>query len=132
MRRNYVQKYLVLILTVLAINLFLNVPAFADAKENKETKTARKLKREITKLGSGSEAKIEVKLKDGTKLKGYVGEVADDYFTVVNENTKTATSVPYANAKQVKGNNLSNGAIVVIIVGVVVVIGLLGGIFFAQ
>jgi hypothetical protein len=64
------KKYLTLILTILVINLSLSSVAFADTKIEKEAKFAQKVKSEITKLGTGTEAKIQVNLKDGTKLKG--------------------------------------------------------------
>ena len=41
-------------------------------------------------------------------------------FVVVEENTKISTEVPYSQAKQVKGNNLSNGAKLAIGIGLLV------------
>ncbi len=54
---------------VLVMN-FATVPSiFAKSKESE---FAEKVKTEITKLGTGQHAKIKVKLKDGTKIKGYI------------------------------------------------------------
>lgn len=104
------KKYLTLILAILVINLSLGATVFADTKEDKAAKFADKVKANIIKLGTGKDAKVQVKLKDGTKLKGYVSQISDDKFVVVDEKTGNATEVPYPNAKQVKGNNLSTGA----------------------
>ena len=41
-----------------------------------------------------------------------MSEINENYFVVVNEKTATAISVAYSNTKQVKGNNLSTGAII--------------------
>jgi sRNA-binding regulator protein Hfq len=124
------KKYLVLSLTVLVINLSLSASVFADTKEDKKAKLAAKIKSEISKLGTGKDARIEVKLKDGTKLKGYVSEISADQFVVMNEKTGTPTSVTYPQAKQVKGNNLSTGVKILIGVAIVfavlLVIGLIG------
>ena len=77
------------------------------------------MKKGISKLGTGAEARIEVKLRDKTKLKGYVGEAGEDSFVVVDEKTGAASTVTYSQVKQVKGNNLSQGAEIAIGVGVI-------------
>jgi hypothetical protein len=73
----------------------------------------------------GKEAKVQVKLKDGTKLKGFISEITDDYFVVTNEKDGQSTAIPYPQAKQVKGNNLSTGATIAIAVGVALLLGIL-------
>ena len=106
------------ILTILLMCLVVNVTVFADGtKEEKDF--AGKVKTEITKLGTGTDAKVKVKLKNGTKLKGYISEIKADSFVVVNEKTRTASEVSYSKAKQVKGNNLSKGTIIGISLGIV-------------
>ena len=44
--------------------------------QGKEAKLAADVKSGIVKLGTGSAARIEVKLRDKTKIKGYVQEIA--------------------------------------------------------
>ena len=111
---------------------FLGSAAFvisASAKPNaeKEVHFAARVKAAVTKLGTGSSARIEIKLSDGTRLKGYVSETAEDHFVIVDDKTG-ATAVSYPQVKQVKGNNLSNGAQIAIAVGIfVLVIGLVFG-----
>ena len=88
------------ILSILLIGLVMNlavVTTFAQTKKEKEV--ADKVKSEITKLGVGTDAKVQVKLKDGTKIKGYVSEIGDDQFVVINEKTSQATPIPYSQAK---------------------------------
>ena len=116
------KKYLTLILTVLVINLSLSSVAFADTKIEKDAKFAQKVKTEITKLGTGTEAKIQVKLKDGTKLKGYVSNIGEESFSVTDEKTGASTEVPYPNAKQIKGNNLNKGIKIAIGVGIAIAV----------
>lgn len=121
------KKYLTLIVTILIVNLALSSSILANDIE-KENKFAEKVKINIAKLGTGTDARIEVKLKDGTKLKGYVSEIAEDHFSVTDSKTGKATAVDYHKAKQVKGNNLSTGVKVaigaVIVFVVFVIIGL--------
>jgi len=116
------KKCLSLLLTVFVINLFLNAAAFANTKEDKEAKFAAKVKSEITKLGTGKDARIKVKLRDGTKLKGYVSQINENSFVVVDKKNGTPTEVPYPNVRQVKGNNLSSGVKIAIAIAIVVVV----------
>ena len=118
------KKYLTLVLTILVVNLFLSAAVFADTKEEKTARFAEKVKTTIVKLGTGKDARVEVKLKDGTKLKGYVSQINENSFAVTDEQTGRATEIPYPNAKQVKSSNLSNGVKVAIAVGILAAVGL--------
>ena len=114
------KKYLTLILTILFINLSFSTVALAETKPEKDAKFAAKVKLQIAKLGAGTESKVEVKLKDGTKLKGYVSNISAESFSVTDAKTGAITEVPYPNAKQVKGNNLSQKVAFIIGVGLIV------------
>ena len=116
------KKYLVLGLTVLIINLSLSVSVFAETKVEKDAKFADKVKMNITKLGTGKDARVEVKLRDKTKLKGYISQINENGFVVVDEKTGAATEISYSNAKQVKGNNLSTGIKIAIGVGILLAV----------
>lgn len=107
------------IIAALMIGLVTNLAVFAN-ETNKEKEFSEKVKSEILKLGTGSDAKITVKLKDGTKIKGYVSEIRSDSFLVVNEKNGNATEVQYSQPKQVRGNNLSKGTIIGITLGIAV------------
>ena len=93
--------------------------AYAGAKEEKETRFAEKVKEGISKLGTGVETRVEVKLRNKTKLKGYVSEASEDSFVIVDEKTGTTSTVSYAQVKQVKGKNLSTAAEIALGVGVI-------------
>ncbi|HWW76823.1 MAG TPA: hypothetical protein VNZ44_15600, partial [Pyrinomonadaceae bacterium] len=94
-------------------------PAATLTKAEKEAQFAEKVKAGIARLGTGTEARVEVKLRDKTRLKGYVGEAGAEQFTVVDAKTGAATAVAYPQVQQVKGNNLSQGAKIAIGVGVI-------------
>ncbi|MEO5857859.1 MAG: hypothetical protein ABIR33_02810 [Pyrinomonadaceae bacterium] len=100
------------------INKARATSAVVGTKEEKDAKFAAKVKSNIQKLGQGKDARVQVKLKDGTKLKGYVSQIGEDGFVVINDATGTTTEVPYSRTKQVNGNNLSNGAWIAIGVGI--------------
>lgn len=104
------KKYLTLILTILVINLSLCNSVFAaTGAEEKAVKLAARVKASVAELGAGKDSRVEVKLRDKTKLKGYVGQINENSFVVVNEKTGAASEVLYSQAKQIKGNNLSTG-----------------------
>ena len=121
------KKYLTVILAVLVINLSLSAVAFGETKEGKEGKFAEKVKANVTKLGTGKDARVEIKLKDGKKLKGYVTQVNESSFVVMDEKTVTPTEVPYPQTKQIKGNNLSTGLKIAIGVGIALAVILIIG-----
>jgi len=63
----------------------------------------------VQNVGTGQKARVEVKLRDNTKLKGYVSQAGADSFTVTDAKTGAATTVAYADVAQVKksGGGLS-------------------------
>ena len=111
------KKSISLTLVALLMLVFLTHPAFAATKEEK---FAEKVKTGIAKLKTGEQAKVKLKLKDGTKLEGYITESNENCFVVRNTKTNKAVSVDYAQVKQVNGNNLNEG--VVILVGIAIAI----------
>lgn len=112
------------LITLLTQMLFVH-STFAGTKGEK---FAEKVKAEVAKLGTGTDAKIKVKLKDGTKIKGYIMEADENQFVVMNSKTGQAVPVAYPQVGQAKGNNLSTGAIFLIgAVGLIVVLLILLG-----
>ena len=114
------KKLLSLLLVGLLLNIVGVIPAYAGSKEETRARFAEKVKEGISKLGTGPEARVEVKLLDGRKLKGYISEAGENSFVIVEAKSGAASTVPYAQVKQVTGNNLSKGAKIAIAVGLVV------------
>ncbi len=120
-------KRLFAVLTTCALCLAFALPVSVSANTTLEEQArfAEKVKTVIAKLGVGPDARIEVKLRDKTKLSGYVSEVSESSFVVTNAKTGATTAVAYPDVKQVKGNNLSTGqkfAIAAVIVGALAII----------
>jgi hypothetical protein len=70
----------------------------------------------VQKIGLGREARVEVKLRDQTKVKGYVSGAEEDSFTVTDAKTGTSQTVRYAEVASVKkpGHGLSTATWVII------------------
>ncbi len=57
---------------------------------------------EVLKLGVGEKARVEVKLRDNSNLKGYIGEAGEDSFTVMDSKNGSNQRVAYADVEKVK------------------------------
>ena len=84
--------------------------ASAKSKAEKEAERTAKVKAGIARLGVGKETRVAVKLRDQTKLSGYISQAGEDSFVVTDAKTGAATTVGYPDATQVQGQNLSTGA----------------------
>lgn len=81
----------------LAINSAFS--GFAVA-QNAETGAAEKIKIKVAKLGTvGKLNKVE--FKDKSTIKGYITEIKDDYFVLVNKKNGTSTNISYAQVQNV-------------------------------
>ncbi len=116
------KRTLIFALALLVLNVAGARVAFAKTEAEKRAQFAGKVKTNLLKLGTGEAARVKVKLRDKTKLEGYVSAAGEESFTVVNAKTGVATVVAYPQVKSVQGNNLSTGAKIAIGVGVAAVI----------
>ena len=96
--------------------------ALASSNSEKDASLSEKVKTGIVKLGTGQSSRVSLKLKDKTKLAGYISEIGDESFVVTNLESGERTTVAYPNVAQVKGNNLSTRTKVII--GVAIAAGI--------
>ena len=105
---------------------YVAVPTVAaESKAEKEAAYTAKVKAQIAQFGTGPDARLSVKLRDKTKLKGYLSAAKEDSFVITDLKTGATTEVPYADVAQAKGKHLSTGAIIAISAGVAVGVTLL-------
>jgi hypothetical protein len=66
---------------------------------------AEKIKRKVLARGTGVEARVSVKLRDGSKVKGYINEAAAEHFVVVrtDEQIGQTVRIDYREVKELKG-----------------------------
>ena len=118
-----------MLIGALVISMSAAPITLAKTKEEKAAEFTSKVKTGIAKLGVGPDARIEAKLRDKTKLKGYISQISNESFVVADAKTGTTTEVPYPNVASVTGKNLSTGAKiaigVAIGVGVLLLVGLI-------
>ncbi|MBC7929328.1 MAG: hypothetical protein H7Z38_02075 [Rubrivivax sp.] len=100
------------------------LPAFAATKAEKQARHAEKVRVELAKLGTGTDARVKLELRDKTKVKGYLSEVTESHVAVTDDKGNT-TVVAYPQVKKAQGNNLSTGAKIAIGIGIGVGVTLL-------
>jgi len=72
-RKIMLRKFTSLVLTALLFSTMVCVrSANADSKEEKQARFTQKVKAGISKLGVGENARVDVRLRDKTEVKGYV------------------------------------------------------------
>ena len=88
----------------------------ARAQGGRDNDGAARARVKVEKLGAGSNRGVEVKLLDGTKLKGYVSAREQDSFTVTDRKTGASSVVRYAEVSEVKksGGGLSTKSWIII------------------
>lgn len=90
---------------LLSCLLFLaTVTQPVTAQQADQTATVEKVKIKIAKLGVGAKAKATIKLKDGTKTKGYVAQAGDETFVIRDRKTDAPTTIRYADVARVEEN----------------------------
>jgi hypothetical protein len=94
-------KILTVTLAILLFNLASASPARAADTQEPSARGAEKAKEEIGRLGTGAQARVKVRLKDGAKVEGYVGEADDEGFMLVDAKGGR-TRVTYAQVESVK------------------------------
>ena len=118
-----------LVISALLLSLVGGHSITAQAKEEVTLKHTTNVKKRIAKLGTGPEAKVQVKLQDKTKLKGYVSKINEDSFVILDTKTNAETNVPYANVTDLK-TKMSTGEVITLsalaAVGAVFLIAFIG------
>jgi hypothetical protein len=116
------KRLLSVTLAGLLLNLVSVAPVCAKGKQDKDAQKAEKVKRAVNKLGTGERARIKVKLKDETRLKGYVSQIGENDFQIADAKMGTTSTVAYAQVKRIEGKNFTTGQKVAIGVGIAAIV----------
>ncbi len=98
------------------------------AQTGTDMQRAAQTRTKVDKLGVGRDARVEVKLRDNTKLKGYVSAASADSFTVTDAKTGAAQTLAYADVMQVKKPGSGVSARTWIILGAVATAAVIVGV----
>jgi len=97
------------------------------AETGEAARLAQQARVSVLKLGVGERARVEVKLRDERKLKGYVSAAGADSFTVTDRKTGESTVVAYDDVAQVKKSGNGFSTMTKVLVGGAVAAGVIIG-----
>jgi sRNA-binding regulator protein Hfq len=95
------KSYLTSLLAGLLLLAAMSQPV---AAKQGDTTSVEQIKIKVAKLGVGEKAKATVYLKNGTKIKGYVAQAADNDFVLRDRKTDAATTINYVDVAKVESN----------------------------
>jgi hypothetical protein len=97
------------------------------AETAEDARLARQARVSVLKAGTGERARVEVKLRDETKLKGYVSAIDADSFTLTDAKTGASTVVAYNKVAQVKKSGNGFSTMTKVLIGGAVAAGVIIG-----
>ena len=103
METTIMRTYLICLLASVLFVASVSLPVVAQ-QSNSEGTTLDKVKAKVAKLGTGEKAKATLILKDGTKLKGYIGQAGSDEFVLQDRKTDSPTTLRYSDVAKVESN----------------------------
>ena len=88
------KRNLAVVLCALLLTPLFGLQAKAQSV-NDAALRAEQAKIKVAKIGTGQTARVEVKMRDNTKLKGYISEAGSDSFTLTDRKTGASQTVAY-------------------------------------
>ena len=106
--------------------------AFAQNSNDRDSLFVIKIKNKIAEIGTEPNRKVKIRLNDGTNLKGYITEIKDDYFSMLDKNSGKVLSVEYPKVVEVKRDGVPKALRVIgitalatgVVIGILTVLGL--------
>jgi hypothetical protein len=101
------RKYFIVALVALLLWSFNVMPAAVTAQKTQPVNDAELLERvkvKVARLGVGERARVTVRFKDGTKLKGYIAQAKDAEFVVRDRKTDAPRIVLYRDVARIESN----------------------------
>lgn len=94
-------------LLLIYVLVFTAAPVLAGSSPDKQAQTEAQIKAKVARLGTGTRA--SVRLKNGTKLKGYIQQAGDTGFVLKDKETGAPVQLLYSDVAKVgddKGRSL--------------------------
>jgi hypothetical protein len=117
-------------LVIAAVVLIATVSPSAIVAHNRtQTPSLEEVKSKVARLGVGAKAKATIRLKNGTKVKGYIAQAGEDDFVMRHRKTDAPTTIRYEDVLKVednKGHSTARNIGIGVAVGVGAVLAVLG------
>jgi hypothetical protein len=95
----------VLSLSLVAFLLTMTASSGRAQSRPQDDAPASEIRAKVAKLGTGKRSRAELTLKDDRRLKGYIGEISENSFTLVDPKRGTVTNITYDEVRQIKSRN---------------------------
>ena len=114
------RKSLALLLAFVVLNCSI---VTVRAQSENEARRIAKVKRAVNKIGI--DGKVDVRLMDGSVVKGHISEIGDLHFVLVNKKTGDSRTFTFAQVREVKRPSselvaILGVALIPLVVGVVI------------
>jgi preprotein translocase subunit SecF len=123
------KKFLMLVLACLLISTQTGTTVFAADQSTTDTQTLEQVKVNVNRAGVGEKARVTVRLKDGTKRKGYVAERHDEDFVLRDRKTDAPSTIAYRDVSKIgidHGHSTARNTTIGVAIGVGAVVIVLG------
>jgi hypothetical protein len=77
----------------------------AQSPHPDDAPASEEIRAKVAKLGTGKRSRADITLKDDRRLKGYIGEISENSFTLVDPKRGTVTNITYDEVRQIKSRN---------------------------
>jgi hypothetical protein len=89
-------------LLLVYVLVFTAAPVLAGTRAKKQAQTVEEVKAKVARIGTGVKARVNVRLNNGTKIKGYIEQSGEQEFTVRDKDTGASVRVPYTDVAKVE------------------------------
>ncbi|MDQ3472478.1 MAG: hypothetical protein M3447_01950 [Acidobacteriota bacterium] len=117
-----------LLIAVVLVSSTVFHPVLASERKS-QVPTVEAVKSKIARQGIGAKAKVTIRLKNGTKVKGYVAQAGEEDFVIRNRKTDAPTTIRYADVLKVeenRGHSTARNIAIGVAVGVGAVLAVIG------
>ena len=97
-------KITALLITLLLTCSWSAVFAKEPTSRQKEELTVDEIKTKLSRIGLGDEARVTVRLKNGSKVKGYITIVGQNEFVVYSTKDAVPVRIAYSDVEKVEDN----------------------------
>jgi biotin-(acetyl-CoA carboxylase) ligase len=112
---NQVMRSVIAVIALFALIVAPITPAQTQPQPQEQNE---KIKKAVTKLSAGKDARVRLKLHDGKKVEGVIREIKGESLIVAELKTGATTEVGYQEISTVKGRSRSIGAKIAIGAGI--------------
>ncbi len=122
------KTFLSLLIAALMVSGTVSQPLRA-AQSKSQVPTVEAVKSKIARQGIGSKAKVTIRLKNGTKVKGYVAQAGEEDFVIRDRKTDAPTTISYEDVLKVeenRGHSTARNIGIGVAVGVGAVLAIIG------